>query len=120
MIINKDLKLIYESLENIIEEWYGASSYKLMNDLKNILSLIANIDTQNVKKENITKEGEENIMEKINKDKSIEEIALEAIDSLIWWDEECVEDNAIPKDQLLYTIGRINGILDTVKAIKEK
>ena len=115
MIIDKDLKLIYEALENIIEEWYGASSYKLMNDLKNILSLIANIDTQNVKKE-----SEENIMEKINKDKSIEEIALEAIDSLIWWDEECVEDNAIPKDQLLYTIGRINGILDTVKAIKEK
>ena len=76
MVINKDLKLIYESLENIIEEWYGASSYKLMNDLKNILSLIANIDTQNVKKE-----SEENIMEKINKDKSIEEIALEAIDS---------------------------------------
>ena len=115
MIVDKDLKLIYESLENIIEEWYGASSYKLMNDLKNILSLIASIDTQNK-----TKESEENIMEKINKDKSIEEIALEAIDCLIWWDEECVEDNAIPKDQLLYTIGRINGILDTVKAIKEK
>lgn len=115
MIIDKDLKLIYDSLENIIEEWYGVSSYKLMNDLKNILSLIVSIDTQNVKKEN-----EENIMEKINKDKSIEQVALEAIDSLIWWDEECVEDNAIPKDQLLYTIGRINGILDTVKAIKEK
>lgn len=115
MIIDKDLKLIYDSLENIIEEWYGVSSYKLMNDLKNILSLIVSIDTQNVKKE-----SEENIMEKINKDKSIEQVALEAIDSLIWWDEECVEDNAIPKDQLLYTIGRINGILDTVKAIKEK
>lgn len=119
MINNKDLKLIYTSLENVIEDWVSISPTKMINDLKDILPLIENIDTSNPNKENIKKESEDNIM-KINNKKTIEEIALEAIDTLIWWDDECVEDNGIPKDQLLYTIGRINGILDTVKAIKEE